>query len=98
MGDCINIAARLEGVAKPGAICLSEDAYRQVSGRLEMEVTDLGPTQLKNIDRPIRAYSLQVGVPAKPKPTAPATPAAPAPQKRRFGLARSPPRSRRSWS
>jgi hypothetical protein len=34
-----------------------------------MEVTDLGPTQLKNIDRPIRAYSLQVGVPAKPKPT-----------------------------
>ena len=68
MGDGVNIAARLEGIAKPGAICLSEDAYRQVSGRLEMEVTDLGPTQLKNIDRPIRAYSLQVGVPAKPKP------------------------------
>ena len=90
MGDGVNIAARLEGIAKPGAICLSEDAYRQVSGRLEMEVTDLGPTQLKNIDRPIRAYSLQVGVPAKPKPTKPAepvTPAAPTPQKRRFGLA-----------
>ena len=67
MGDGVNIAARLEGIAKPGAICLSEDAYRQVSGRLEMEVTDLGATQLKNIDRPIRAYSLQVGVPAKPK-------------------------------
>jgi adenylate cyclase len=66
MGDGVNIAARLEGIAKPGAICLSEDAYRQVSGRLEMEVTDLGPTQLKNIDRPIRAYSLPVGVPAKP--------------------------------
>ncbi|HEY1865019.1 MAG TPA: adenylate/guanylate cyclase domain-containing protein, partial [Roseiarcus sp.] len=90
MGDGVNIAARLEGVAKPGAICLSEDAYRQVSGRLEMEVTDLGPTQLKNIDRPIRAYSLQVGVPAKPRPTKPAepvTPAAPTPQKRRFGPA-----------
>jgi TolB-like protein/Tfp pilus assembly protein PilF len=90
MGDGVNIAARLEGVAKPGAICLSEDAYRQVSGRLEMEVTDLGPTQLKNIDRPIRAYSLQVGVPAKPKPAKaaePVTPAAPATQKRRFGLA-----------
>ncbi|MBV8107579.1 MAG: tetratricopeptide repeat protein [Hyphomicrobiales bacterium] len=88
MGDGVNIAARLEGVAKPGAICLSEDAYRQVSGRLEMEVTDLGPTQLKNIDRPIRAYSLQVGVPAKPKPAKPAEPvppAAPTPQKRRFG-------------
>ena len=90
MGDGVNIAARLEGIAKPGAICLSEDAYRQVSGRLEMEVTDLGPTQLKNIDRQIRAYSLQVGVPAKPKPTKPAepvTPAAPIPQTRRFGLA-----------
>jgi adenylate cyclase len=90
MGDGVNIAAPLEGIAKPGAICLSEDAYRQVSGRLEMEVTDLGPTQLKNIDRQIRAYSLQVGVPAKPKPAKavePVTPVAPTPQKRRFGLA-----------
>jgi TolB-like protein len=68
MGDGVNIAARLEGIAKPGAICLSEDAYRQVSGRLDMEVTDLGPTQLKNIERPIRAYSLQVGQPAQAKP------------------------------
>ena len=65
MGDGVNIAARLEAVAKPGAICLSEYAYRQVSGRLDMAVTDLGPTQLKNIERPIRAYSLQVGVPAQ---------------------------------
>jgi adenylate cyclase len=90
MGDAVNIAARLEGIAKPGAICLSEDAYRPVSGRLEMEVADLGPTQLKNIDRQIRVYSLQVGVPAKPKPAKAAefvTPAAPTPQKRRFGLA-----------
>jgi adenylate cyclase len=62
MGDGVNIAARLEGIAKPGAICLSEDAYRQVSGRLDMAVADLGPTQLKNIERPIRVYSLQVGV------------------------------------
>jgi len=77
MGDGVNIAARLEGIAKPGAICLSEDAYRQVSGRLEMEVTDLGATQLKNIDRPIRAYSLQVGVPSKPKPATSANPSEP---------------------
>ena len=77
MGDGVNIAARLEGIAKPGAICLSEDAYRQVSGRLEMEVTDLGVTQLKNIDRPIRAYSLQVGVPAKPKPATSTNPSEP---------------------
>ncbi len=44
MGDGVNIAARLEGICQPGAICLSEDAYRQVSGRLDMAVTDLGPT------------------------------------------------------
>jgi adenylate cyclase len=61
MGDGVNIAARLEGVAKPGGICLSEDAYRQVSGRLEMAVTDLGPTQLKNIERSIRVYSQAAG-------------------------------------
>jgi adenylate cyclase len=73
MGDGVNIAARLEGVAKPGAICLSEDAYRQVSGRLDMAVADLGPTQLKNIERPIRVYSLEVGQPAVAKPAAAAT-------------------------
>jgi adenylate cyclase len=67
-GDGVNIAARLEGICAPGAICLSEDAYRQVTGRFDMEVTDLGPTQLKNIERPIRVYSLQVGVPAQAKP------------------------------
>src|SRR6059058_4099665 len=67
MGDGVNIAARLEGVAPPGAICLSEDAYRQVSGRLDMAVADLGPTQLKNIAEPIRVYSLQVGVCAQAK-------------------------------
>ena len=87
MGDGVNIAARLEGIAAPGAICLSEDAYRQVKGRLDLAVTDLGPTHLKNIAEPIRAYSLQVGVPAQAKPAEPVTPAAPTPQKRRFGLA-----------
>ena len=68
MGDGVNIAARLEGVAKPGAICLSEDAYRQVKGRLDLTVSDLGPTQLKNIAEPIRVYSLEVGEPAQAKP------------------------------
>ena len=60
MGDGVNIAARLEGICEPGAICLSEDAYRQVSGRLDKAVTDLGPTQLKNIESrsaPIRSKS-----------------------------------------
>src|SRR5580693_9088984 len=68
MGDGVNIAARLEGVAKPGAICLSEQAYWQVKGRLDLKVTDLGATQLKNIAEPIRAYSVQVAVPVEAKP------------------------------
>jgi class 3 adenylate cyclase/TolB-like protein len=67
MGDGVNVAARLEGIAKPGAICLSEDAYRQVKARLDLKVRDLGPTQLKNIAEPIRAYSLQVGESAEVK-------------------------------
>ena len=61
MGDGVNIAARLEGVAKPGAICLSEQAYWLVKGRLDLKVVDLGATQLKNIAEPIRVYSLEVG-------------------------------------
>src|ERR1700686_1560491 len=75
MGDGVNIAARLEGIANPGAICLSEDAYRQVKGRLDLAVTDLGATQLKNIADPIRVYSLQVGLPAQAKPAEAAAPA-----------------------
>ena len=66
MGDGVNIAARLEGVAKPGAICLSEQAYWQVKGRLDLKVTDLGATQLKNIAEPVRAYSIEVGRPGQP--------------------------------
>src|SRR6202049_2051497 len=71
MGDGVNIAARLEGIAKPGTICLSEDAYRQVKGRLDLAVSDLGPTQLKNIAEPVRVYSLEVGKTAQAKPAAP---------------------------
>ena len=86
MGDGVNIAARLEGIAKPGAICLSEDAYRQVKGRLDLKVSDLGLTQLKNIAEPIRVYSLQVGAQADAKvatPSGPAQPsAAPVPRRR----------------
>ena len=58
MGDGVNIAARLEGIAEPGAICLSEDAFRQVRARLDLAVSDLGQTQLKNIAEPMRVYSL----------------------------------------
>ena len=68
MGDGVNIAARLEGIAEAGAIALSEDAYRQVKGRLDLSVSDLGLKELKNIAEPIRVYSLEVGVPAEAKP------------------------------
>jgi TolB-like protein/class 3 adenylate cyclase/cytochrome c-type biogenesis protein CcmH/NrfG len=73
MGDGVNIAARLEGVAKPGAICLSEQAYWQVKGRLDLKVTDLGATQLKNIAEPIHVYSLEIGQPVQAKPAPSAT-------------------------
>ena len=65
MGDGVNIAARLEGIAQPGAICLSEDAFRQVRARLDLAVSDLGQTPLKNIAEPVRVYSLKVGVAAE---------------------------------
>jgi adenylate cyclase len=68
MGDGVKIAARLESIANPGAICLSEQAYWQVKGRLDLAVTDLGQTRLKNNAEPVRAYSLQVGLPAQAKP------------------------------
>jgi adenylate cyclase len=71
MGDGVNIAARLESIAKPGGICLSEQAYWQVRSRLDLKVSDLGPTQLKNIVEPVRVYSLEVGAPALPKPGEP---------------------------
>ncbi len=90
MGDGVNIAARLKGIAQPGAICLSEDAYRQVKGRLELAVSDLGATQLKNIAEPIRVYSLQVGAQAQAKAataSAPAQPSAASVPRRRSVLA-----------
>jgi adenylate cyclase len=86
MGDGVNIAARLESIAKPSAICLSEQAYWQVKGRLDLAVNDLGPIQLKNIAEPIRVYSLEIGQPAQANiPTA--AEASTGPKKRsRFAL------------
>ena len=73
MGDGVNVAARLEGICEPGGICLSEDAYRQVKSRLELQVADLGPQSLKNIAEPVRAYLLRQSASATPKsPQAPA--------------------------
>jgi adenylate cyclase len=77
MGDGVNIAARLESIAVPNGICLSGAAYEQVRDKLQEEFVDLGDKELKNIARPVRVYSLQVGVPAQAKLATPAEPATP---------------------
>ncbi len=82
MGDGVNIAARLEAIAGPGTICLSEDAYRQVKSRLDLKVDDLGAMRLKNIAEPIRAYSIDAGQPA----SAPAPPPAEKPGAPRLSI------------
>ncbi len=55
-GDGVNIAARLEGMAEPGGICLSETVFLQTKGKVSIYFEDLGPQQVKNIAEPIRAY------------------------------------------
>src|ERR1700756_3319332 len=55
--DGVNVAARLEGIAEPGGICISSSAYDQVRGKVEVEFADLGEQRLKNIDRPVRVYA-----------------------------------------
>jgi TolB-like protein/class 3 adenylate cyclase len=57
-GDGVNIAARLEGLAGPGHICMSSSAYDQVRGKVPIDVTDLGEQNLKNIALPVRAYAV----------------------------------------
>jgi adenylate cyclase len=60
-GDGVNIAARLEGIATPGGICLSDDTFRQVRGKIDVAFEDEGDQQLKNIEQPIRVYRIQLG-------------------------------------
>jgi adenylate cyclase len=57
LGDGVNVAARLEGIAEPGGICISSSAYEQVRGKVAVEFADLGQQRLKNIDRPVRIYA-----------------------------------------
>jgi TolB-like protein/Tfp pilus assembly protein PilF len=73
-GDGVNIAARLEQIAPPGGVCLSEDAYRQVRGKLEIPITDVGEQKLKNISNPIRVYRIEPSVAAAVEPEAPLVP------------------------
>jgi adenylate cyclase len=77
LGDGVNVAARLESIAEPGGICVSDDAYRQVLGKVSAQFVDDGEQQLKNISRRVRVYRLlplgaankirpQLAVPDKP--------------------------------
>jgi tetratricopeptide (TPR) repeat protein len=63
-GDGVNIAARLEQIAPAGGICLSEDAYRQVRGKIEIPIADAGEQSLKNIANPIRVYRIEASIAA----------------------------------
>jgi TolB-like protein/tetratricopeptide (TPR) repeat protein len=60
LGDGVNVAARLEGIAEPGGIFLSDDAYRQIRGKLDVAAEDLGEQRLKNIAQPVRAYRIRL--------------------------------------
>jgi adenylate cyclase len=61
LGDGVNIAARLEGIAEPGSMCVSEDVINHVRNKIAYNAVDLGPQSLRNIDRPIRAFKLAAG-------------------------------------
>jgi adenylate cyclase len=60
LGDGVNIAARIEGIAEPGGISISEDAWRQVHGKVTANFVDAGEQSLKNIARPVRVYRLDL--------------------------------------
>jgi len=73
LGDGVNIAARIEGIAEAGGICISSSAYEQVRGKVGFEFADLGEHRLKNIDRPVRVYAARpleaVKAPASVEPS-----------------------------
>jgi adenylate cyclase len=65
-GDGVNIAARLEGIAEPGGVCVSDDAYRQIRGKLDIAFDDIGEQTLKNIAEPMRAWRIRLAGEAAP--------------------------------
>src|SRR6516225_5755939 len=71
LGEGVNIAARLEGIAEPGGICISEDAFRRVRGKIEAEFADLGEQSLKNIARPMQVYRVELAAATKQAVTPP---------------------------
>jgi adenylate cyclase len=79
LGDGVNLAARLEAIAEPGGICISEDAFRQVQGKIDTEFRDGGEQALKNLARPVRIYRARPS--ALPVGSVPAATALPLPDK-----------------
>ena len=77
-GDGVNIAARLEGMADPGGICISDDAHRQIRGKVDIDFGDMGSQSLKNIAEPMRVWQIRVGGESAPErsavPTVPVQP------------------------
>ena len=76
-GDGVNIAARLEGIAEPGGVCISDDAHRQVRGKVDITFDDIGEQALKNITEPMRAWHMKLtagGAPSGSSGSAPARP------------------------
>lgn len=73
LGDGVNIAARLQSLSEAGSICISASVYDQVSGKLEIDLEDLGEVKLKNIERSVRAYEVKnvLGTRGKPRPSPP---------------------------
>ena len=65
-GDGVNIAARLEGIAEPGGICISDDAHRQIRGKIDSVFDDIGEQALKNIAEPMRAWQIRLAGEAAP--------------------------------
>ncbi len=76
-GDGVNVAARIESIARPGGVSVSGSVRDNVGNRLDIAFEDLGEQTLKNIERPVRVYNIPLGAPPRPAPTAPpqATPA-----------------------
>ena len=74
MGDGVNVAARLEGIAEPGGICLSSAAYDQVRGKIDIAAQDRGQQHLKNIAEPVQVYALLPPHPAAAAPHPSVTP------------------------
>src|SRR5215471_12819109 len=74
-GDGVNVAARLEGIAKPGGIAISGSVRDHIGNRLDLAFEDLGEQALKNIERPVRVYTVSLGAPPAPAIPGPAAPA-----------------------